>query len=204
MGAPVVDITIVKGKTFEFAYRYAESDLVYAPIEAMTSAAPVRLKITSHGIPDGWPIRIECVKSPEELNTDPDGEIPYYFAKFVDSNTIELNSVNATCWRPYTSGGLAVFNRPVDLTGYSARMWIKSKVGGEVLLQLDSSTGADPDGLIQIDTSLSAFIPKLSADVTRSIGWRQGVYDLEAITPTGEVYSIAAVSAVRVLDEVTQ
>ena len=84
MGAPVVDITIVKGKTFEFAYRYAEDELVYLSIVAMTSLAPVRLTITAHNIPDGWPIRIDCVKAPEELNSDPDGDEPYYFAKFVE------------------------------------------------------------------------------------------------------------------------
>jgi hypothetical protein len=204
MGAPVVDITIVKGKTFEFAYRYAEDELVYLSIVAMTSLAPVRLTITAHNIPDGWPIRIDCVKAPEELNSDPDGDEPYYFAKFVDANTIELNTVNATCWKTYASGGLAVFRKPVDLTGYKARMWIKTRVGGDVLLKLDSDPATLPAGTIQIDTALSAFIPKLSAAATQLLTWSKGVYDFEAITPTGEVYAIAAISAVTVSDEVTQ
>jgi len=204
MGAPVVDITIVKGKTFEYAYRYAEDELVYLPIEAMTSVAPVRLTITSHGIPDGWPIRVDCVKAPEELNSDPDGDEPYYFAKVLNADTIELNTVNASCWKTYSHSGLLVFNKPVDLTGYSARMWIKSRVGGDVLLKLDSDPSASPDGTIQIDTALSAFIPKLSAMATQALEWSKGVYDFEAITPTGEVYAIAAISAVMVSDEVTQ
>lgn len=204
MSAPVVDITIVKGKTFEFAYRYAEDELVYMPIEAIISLAPVRLTMTAHNIPDGWPIQISCVKNPEELNSDPDGDEPYYFAKFVDINTIELNTVNATCWKAYTSGGLVVFRKPVDLTGYAARMWIKNRVGGDVLLKLDSDPATTPDGTIHIDTALSAFIPKLSAEATQLLEWTKGVYDFEAITPTGEVYAIAAVSAVTVSDEVTQ
>lgn len=204
MGAPVVDITIVKGKTFEFAYRYAEDELIYLPIEAMTSVAPVRLKITAHSIPDGWPIRIQCLKAPEELNSNPDGDEPYYFAKVLDVDTIELNTVNATCWKTYTSGGLVVLSKPVDLTGYSARMWIKDRVGGAILLKLDSDPSTSPAGTIQIDTALSAFIPKLSAAATQAIDWRKGVYDFEAVTPTGEVYAIAAISAVTVSDEVTQ
>jgi hypothetical protein len=204
MGAPVVDITIVKGKTFEFAYRYAEDELVYLPITAITSLAPVRLTITSHNIPDGWPITVSCVKNPEELNSDADGDEPYYFAKFVDADTIELNTVNATCWKAYTSGGLVIFRKPVDLTGYKARMWIKTRVGGDVLLKLDSDPATLPAGTIQIDTALSAFIPKLSAAATQLLTWSKGVYDFEAITPTGEVYAIAAISAVTVSDEVTQ
>lgn len=204
MGAPVVDITIVKGKTFEFAYRYAEDELVYLPITAMTSLAPVRLTITAHNIPDGWPITVTCVKNPEELNSDADGDEPYYFAKFVDADTIELNTVNATCWKTYTSGGLAVFRKPVDLTGYKARMWIKNRVGGEVLLKLDSDPATLPAGTIQIDTALSAFIPKLSAEVTQLLEWSKGVYDFEAITPTGEVYPIVAISSATVSGEVTQ
>lgn len=51
MTAPVVDITITKGKTFEFSYRYADDELVYKPISAMPSTAPVRLTVTAHGIP---------------------------------------------------------------------------------------------------------------------------------------------------------
>lgn len=204
MSAPVVDITIVKGKTFEFAYRYAEDELVYLPIAAMTNRAPVRLSVAAHNIPDGWPIRIDCVKIPEELNSDPNGDEPYYFAKFVDINTIELNTVNATCWKPYSTGGLIVFRKPVDITGYKARMWIKTRVGGDILLKLDSDPTTLPAGTIQIDTALSAFIPKLSAQATQLLEWTKGVYDFEAITPTGEVYSIAAISAVTVSGEVTQ
>ncbi|MGV8917845.1 MAG: hypothetical protein ACOH2R_08605 [Pseudomonas sp.] len=203
MGAPVVDITLIKGKTFEFAYRYAANELIYLQIEAMTSVAPVRLKITGHSIPDGWPIRVACVKSPEELNNNPNGDEPYYFAKVVDADTIELNSVNATCWKPYTIGGLVVLSKPVDMTGYSARMAIKDRVGGDVLLKLDSDPTTTPDGLIVIDTALSAFVLKLSATVTEALTWRSGVYDLEAITPIGEVYPIAAVSSVTVQAEVT-
>jgi len=204
MGAPVVDINIVRGKTFEFAYRYAESDLVYLPITGMANVAPVRLNLPAHGIPDGWPIRVECLKFPEELNNRPDGEEPYYFAKVVDESIIELNSVNAYCWKPYVSGGLVVFNRPSDITGFAARMTIKDRVGGKVLLKLSSDPLSEPDGSITIDIGLSAFIAKLSAETTEAIDWRKAVYDIEAIAPGGEVYAVVAVSAVTIQGEVTQ
>ena len=201
MGAPVVDINIVKGKTFEFMYRYADRDLVYKPISAMPSALPVRLTVTAHGIPDGWPVRIEGVRQPYELNNEPDS---YYIATVNDANTIELNTVRADEWRPYSSGGSVIFNRPFDLTGCSARMQIRDRVDGKVLLALNSEATTDPDGEIEIDFNLAALIVRLSPPVTSAITWSRGVYDLELITPDGNVYPVTEVSAVTIGSEVTK
>jgi hypothetical protein len=200
MGAPVVDINIVRGKTFEFAYRYADSELVYAPISGMPSTAPVRLSVANHGIPDGWPISIEGVRHPEELNTQDDQA---FIASFVDANTIELNAVRADNWRAYTSGGSVIFNRPFDLTGCSARMQIRDRGTDKILLSLSSdSVGAD--GTIEVDVALAALIVRLSPAVTALITWKQGVYDLELITPDGDVYPITAISKVTIGAEVTR
>jgi hypothetical protein len=201
MGAPVVDINIVKGKTFEFMYRYADHDLVYRPILAMPSTAPVRLTITNHGIPDGWPIRIEGVRQPYELNTEDDC---YHIATSIDINTIELNTLRADEWRPYVASGNVVFNRPFDLTGCSARMQIRNRVDGEVLLKLSSDASTLPDGLIAIDFNLSALTVRLSPAITSAITWTRGVYDLELITSDGNVYPITDVSKVTVGSEVTR
>lgn len=203
MSAPVVDITIVKGKTFEFSYRYADDELVYKPITAMPSTAPVRLTVTAHGIPDGWPVQIQSLKNPQELNSNFTGCTKYYFATVVDADTIELNSVNASGWKPYVSGGYVVFNKPADLTGYEARMEVRDKVGGEVLLTFDSDPLATPDGTITIDVALSAFVVRLPPAASAALTFKSGVYDLEAVTPGGDVYPITAISGVAVIDEVT-
>ncbi|MFK3971122.1 hypothetical protein ACI2KS_10385 [Pseudomonas sp. NPDC087358] len=201
MGAPVVDINIVKGKTFEFMYRYADQELAYLPISGMPSTAPVRLTVVNHGIPDGWPISIEGVKQPEELNTG-DGDV--YIASVVTSSVIELNSVRSDNWRAYIPSGSVIFNRPFDLTGCSARMQIRDRVDGKILLTLNSDSSTEPDGIIEIDTSLAALVVRLTPAVTTAITWRQGVYDLELITPSGDVYPVTAISKVRIGDEVTR
>jgi hypothetical protein len=201
MGAPVVDINIVKGKTFEFMYRYADHDLVYKPILAMPSTAPVRLAISDHGIPDGWPIRIEGVRQPYELNSDDDA---YYIATAIDPSTIELNMVRADGWRPYTSGGSVIFNNPFDLTGCSARMQIRDRVDGTILLTLNSDPSTAPDGEIEVDFNLAGLIVRLSPAVTAGITWLRGVYDLELITPDGNVYPVTDVSKVTIGAEVTR
>jgi hypothetical protein len=201
MGAPVVDINIVKGKTFEFMYRYADEELVYLPISGMPNTAPVRLTITNHGIPDGWPIRIEGVRQPAELNSADDD---YYIATYLDANTVELNAVRADLWRTYVPGGVAIINRPFDLTGCSARMQIRDRIGGTVLLSLDSDTTTEPDGEIEVDETLAALIVRLTPTVTAAIAWLKGVYDLELVTPGGSVYPITAISKVTVGAEVTR
>lgn len=201
MGAPVIDINIVKGKTFEFMYRYAESELAYAHIMGMPSAAPVRLTAQDHGIPDGWPIRIEGVRHPVELNT-PDGE--YQFATRIGASTIELNGFTADQFRPYSSGGTIVFSKPFDLTGCSARMQIRNSVGGKVLLSLDSDPLVERDGEIEVDVDLAGLAIRLSPAVTAAITWTRGVYDLELITPEGNVYPITAISNVTVGAEITR
>jgi len=201
MGAPVVDINIVRGKTFEFMYRYADEELVYLPIAAMPNTAPVRLSIPSHGIPDGWPLRIEGVRQPAELN-NADGD--YYISSLIDTNTIELNTVRADLWRTYVSGGLAIINRPFDLTGCSARMQIRDRINSPVLLTLSSDATTLPDGEIEIDVTLAALIVRLSPAVTAAIDWTRGVYDLELITPGGDVYAVCAISKVSIGAEVTR
>ena len=204
MGAPVVDITIVKGKTFEFMYRYADSDLVYLPILGMPSTAPVRLNVASHGIPDGWPVRIEDLRRPEGLSSDEAGCDSHYFATVVDFNTIELNQVSVSGSRPWAGGGVVVFNRPFDLSGCSARMQVRDRVDGALLLSLSSDPMTLRDGSIQIDTGLAALIVKLEPAKTALLSWVRGTYDLELITPGGDVYPVAAVSKVTVSPEVTR
>lgn len=204
MGAPVVDITIAKGKTFEFAYRYADENLVYLPISGIPSTTPVRLTVTAHGIPDGWPVRVEGLKQPEELNNDFSGCASYYFAKVINEDTIELNRVSAAGWRSYSGGGSVVIHQPYDLTGHSARMQVRDRVHGSILLTLSSDAFADRDGSIELDTALSSIIVKLEPPVTADIAWRTGVYDLELITPDGDVYPVTDVSRVSVGPEVTR
>ncbi|QHE96874.1 hypothetical protein LCG56_26990 [Pseudomonas cannabina pv. alisalensis] len=203
MGAPVIDISIVKGKTFEFMYRYAEHELVYLPIAAMPNTAPVRLTITNHGIPDGWPVRIEGVRQPVELNSADDA---YYIATSINADTIELNTVRADQWRAFTAGGLVILNRPFDLTSCAARMQIRDRVDGKMLLSFSSDPFATPvpDGSITVDVELAALIVRLNASKTTDIEWTRAVYDLELTTPDGGVYPVTAVSKVTVGEEVTR
>lgn len=198
--APVIDITIVRGKTFEFGYLYADDELVYKPITAMPSTAPVRLTVVGHGIPEGWPVQVSCVKAPAELNS---AEGEYQFVKVIDVDTIELNAVNAHCWKAFSGSGLVVFNKPVDLTGWACRAQVRDKIGGTVLFSWHSDPLENPDGVAEVDVARSQFVLHIDAATAEALAFARGVYDVEAIAPGGEVYPVTAISAVTVSDEVT-
>ncbi|MFV3386611.1 hypothetical protein ACNFCJ_14465 [Pseudomonas sp. NY15364] len=200
MSAPEIPITIQRGKTFEFGFLYAEDELLYLPITGMPSKAPVRLTVEGHGVPDGWPVQVTCVKSPAELNT-PDDESQ--IAKLVDVDTIELNALNAHCWKAFSGSGLLVLNKPMDLTGWHCRAQVRDRVGGEVLFTWHSDPAEDPDGEIEVDLARSTFVLKMDAATAAALEWKRGKYDVEAIAPGGEVYALTAISDVEVTDEVT-
>lgn len=200
MTAATYKLRLVRGKTCEQVLLYADTRLRYLPIEAMPSQAPVRLTLTAHAIPDNWPVRVQGVTAPAELNTKAGMAVR---ATVVDADTVELNSLDATTWAAFVASGHLVFQAPVDLTGWKARMHIRDKVGGNLLMSLSSDPADEADGEIQVDVVNSAFVIKLSAAQTAGLPWNSGVYDLEAIRPDGAVVGVLAPSPVIVEQEVT-
>lgn len=196
---PEFELTITRGKTLELAFLYADEQLVYRPITAMPSKAPVRLSVAGHGIPDGWQVRIESVTTPVELNTAADESVA---ASLVDVDTIELNALNGSAWRALGVGGVVIFNKPVDLTGWSARAAVRDRVGGTLQFTWDSNALNTPDALITVDLAAHAFVLHMSADQAAALTWSKGVWELEAIDPTGRVYQVIGVSNVMVSCEV--
>jgi len=200
MTAPTFALNIVKGKTLEQPLLYAENFLVYAPIEALPSVAPVRVTITNHGIPDDWPVRVQGVAAPVELNT---AQGITYPARIIDANTVELNALDGSGWVAFTVSGHLVYTQPADITGWEAHMQIRDRLGGTMLLDLSSNPADNADGTITIDVANSAFVLGLTAAQTAAIPWNGAVYDIEAIRPDGKVVSIIAPSPVIAGPEVT-
>lgn len=77
--------------------------------------------------------------------------------------------------------------RPIDITGFTARMQARSSVSdSESLLTLTSENGGisigGKNGIISLYASDSA---------TAQIQWPRGLYDLELIATNGDVFRIA-------------
>ncbi len=67
---------------------------------------------------------------------------------------------------------------PVDLTGYTARMSGRSRIGGQLLFALTSAGG----GGITITPGLGTLDITMTAAATAAIATRRGVYDLELVS----------------------
>lgn len=193
-----LDLCITQGKTFAMTLRWASEPYVYKPIQTIQNTAPVRIGCTAHGMPEGWRFAVTAVQGLTELNASstPPGAKDYYESHVVDADTVEINAVNGALLRAYKSGGFIQYLTPVDLTGKSARMQIKDKVGGTVLLELTSATGE-----IALNTTASTIMLRLPPDTAETLTWKKGVYDLE-IFDANDVF-LLAYGAVSVTQEVT-
>lgn len=209
--APEVDLIIYRGKTFEFGFLYADDEPRQVLITGMPSKVPLRLTVPGHGLPEGWPFWVSCVKTPAELNTSVYSDDAFevmgaepYLVKVVDANTIEVPGVVASCWKAFSGPGVLITRPPVDLTGWHCRAQVRDKVGGNVLFSWNSDPAQNPDGEAVVDVALGAFFLKMDAGTASALDWKRGRYDAEAIAPNGEVYPLTAISSVTVEDEVTE
>ena len=193
------NLTIVQGTTYELPVRWETEPIVYKAITGVTQTAPAVVTCVGHGAPDGWRVAVVSVKGMTQINAknSPPKESDYTLATVLTADTLELNSVNAAGFKAYTSAGYVQYNAPQDLTGYIARMDIKDKIGGTVLLALTTENGR-----ITVNNTTKTITLVISADDTAAITRKKGVYDLELESPAGVVTALMF-GTVTVTNEVT-
>ena len=208
--ASTKDLTIQQGKTFSLVIRWETEPIVYKPITDISLAfgAP-RLGVPGHGCPAGWRAAVTRVKSPKQINAEnnPPKASDYRPATVIDANTVEFNDLapfddNGNEWPAYTEGGFLQYNTPVDLTGYTARMKIKDKIGGTVLASTEAGDTPLNVLAIVIDNAAKTITLSIAATATDDFAWTKGVYDLEMVSPTGGVTTVLS-GKVSVSKEVT-
>lgn len=196
-----VDLEILQGKTFTFAFRWASLPIKYAAIEGVPSTTPLRVTVTGHGIPDGWPVAIVSTGGLREVRAknNPPRTSEYHTATLVDTDTVEFNEINASSYEPWAAGGYLQFYSPADLSALSARMQIRDRIGGTVLHELESPTS------ITLDDTKKEIRGVIGADESAGFSWGKGVYDLELYDPNDVtlVWLIAS-GKVKVSQEVTK
>lgn len=197
--ADTKDLAVQQGKTFSMVLRWESEPVIYRPITAIQQTAPVRMMVDTTGLPDGWRCAVTNVKGMTEINAEANNlkDKDFKPVKVVDANTLEINEVNAAGFKAYASGGILQFNTPVVLTGYTARLAIKDKVGGTVLHSLTTeNTG------IVINTSANTITLAISATDTAAFAWKKAVYDLEMVSASGVVTALIS-GSITVSKEVT-
>jgi len=116
-------------------------------------------------------------------------------AFIVDFNILQGETYDeTTTWKV---GSPAVV---VDLSGYTARAQVRSRVSStDVLLELTTENGG-----IVLGGTAGTIRRTLSATVTAGITWNGGVYDLELVAPGGVVVRRFMSGQVNISKEVTR
>lgn len=174
MTAPVkLNLKIYQGATFRETLRWESSEKVYVPIVNITRTAPMVVTATAHGAPAGWRVKITNCLGMTQANTS-----DYVTASAVTTDSLTFNNVNALGYTAYTSGGVLEYNRPVDLSGYTARLQIREKLSSETAaVELTTTNGG-----IVLDNTQKTIQLFLSAAATAALNFSSGVYGLELVS----------------------
>ena len=173
-------LKITKGSTFRDVLRWGSGETVFKR-GTLAASAPITVTCTGHGLVDGWPIQVE-----EHPNIS---ATKYHLVSVVNSGTFILPKLNGTSYKSgiYTLRWAA----PVDLTGYTARMQIKDKVGGTVICT----------PTITLNNTAKTITREISAATTAALTAKRGVYDLEMVN--GDYVVKIDSGTVVIADEVT-
>jgi hypothetical protein len=193
------DIAILQGDTFRMVVRWGTEPYLFAAITGITQSAPARITAPAHGLASGWPVAILSVQGMTAINASatPLKAKDFHAVTVVDADTITVDDLSASGFNAYSGGGVLQFLTPQDLTGYTARMMIKDKVGGTQLYLLDiTSTHIALD---LVDLTISLNIPATDSAL---FAWSKGVYDLKMTSPGGTVTTLLS-GAVSVVPTVT-
>lgn len=182
-----VDLSLVQGKTFIKKFRWAAEPSIFKAITAVSSAPPATFTVAGHGLPPDWAVSVTNAAWAKSLNavTDPPSPTDYRTATVVDANTISFDGVNSAGW-VFKAGGYIRFYTPAPLANYSARLQIKDRIGGTVLLSLSS-----PSAGIEVDNVTKTITITIEATATDPVTWDKGVYDLELFDNAGTVVELA-------------
>lgn len=186
--AKQVDYEIRQGETWERNVRWGQSGFVYKTITGIQKSAPIRLAVTGHELPDGWPFAVSDVAGMTQINakkTPPDEDTEYYPGVVVDADTLEINAISSLGFTAYTSGGVIRYHPPEDLTGVTARMQLRKNVKSTVVIhELTTENGG-----ITINGGSSLITLLLTEEETAAFDFKTAVYALDMLRG-GQVFPI--------------
>ncbi len=189
------DIEIRRGATFVLPVRWETEPWLYAAIASISQTAPVAITSAAQAIPDGWSVAVVDAKGLTQLNAknNPPKASDMRRATVVSNTVIQFNEISAAAFGKHTAGsGYLAWMTPQSLAGYTARMQIKDRAGGTVLLSLTSAV----DGGITLDDTAKVIEITITAEQSEAITWASGVYDLELVSSGGVVTALLEGSVV--------
>lgn len=189
-----VNFKIYQGSTFREVFRWESGLKTYLPITSITKAAPPTITCNGTLPPVGWRAKITGVVGMKEINSDEYRIV----TETAGIDMVIFNSINASGYTTYTSGGILEYNTPVDLANYTARLQIRPQTASATtILSLTTENG----GII-VDNALKTITVLMTATQTASLNFTSAVYSLELVKNT-EV-STFSVGNVSLVAEVTR
>ena len=176
-----INFKVYQGSTFSEVLRWESSLKGYKTITGISNTAPVVITSTAHGIPVDWRIKLSNILGMTEMNL---GDT-YQLVTGTTSNTLTINAINALSYRAYVSGGVIEYNLPVDLTGFTGRMQLRSDIDSTVVIaELTTANGG-----VSIDNTLKNITLMIPSGTTAAFNFITAVYNLELISSGGQVTS---------------
>lgn len=173
MTAPVkVNFKLYQGSTFTEVLRWESYIKVYKPITNITKTAPAVVTAVGHAMPVGWRALISGVAGMKEINSE-----EYVIATATTTDTITFNSINASSYTAYVSGGILEYNEPKSLSGFTARMQLRTKVSSTTTL-LECTT---ENGMIALNDTNKMVTISIPAATTELLTFKTAVYSMELV-----------------------
>lgn len=193
-----INYKIYQGSTFTESLRWESETKAYAPISAITKAAPCVITTTSaHTVPLNWRVRVTGVTGMRDINNVADTD--YYLVTGKTTNTVTLNQVNSADYAAYTSGGILSWNLPVPITGYTAQMQIRETLESTtVIAELTTANGR-----IVIEPINSVISINLTAALTATFNFDSAVYSMELTDAQSNVFQFVN-GSLSLIKEVTR
>jgi len=196
MTTPIkLNFKIYQGSTFKEVLRWASSTIVYKPITNITKDAPAIITAVGHGVPVGWPIKVTNVVGMKEINSD----TATLVVSGTTTDTLTINALNSLSYTTYISGGIVSYYEPINLTGFTARMQIRSKLEDTVVIHELTTENAG----ILIDNVEKTIKLNITPEVTALFSFTNAVYSLELASSGGEVTPFAS-GSITLIKEVTR
>ena len=190
-----LNFKLYQGSTFSEVLRWESAIKIYKPITAITKSAPVVITAIAHNIPLEWRVKFTNILGMTDLNnTD-----VYYQVTDTTADTITINSVNSLGFKDYVSGGVVEYNKPIELTSFTARMQLRAKLADtEVIHELTTENG----GIIINNTTKTIGL-SIPATTTAAFDFQTAVYSLELISAGNQVTPFAS-GTITLVKEVTR
>lgn len=195
------DLTIPRGRTFRQPVRWETAPFRSVEIAQIIRGPSVRIVTQSpHGLTPGWRVAIVGARGLDELNAKsaPPRPSDMHRVEIIDATTVQVDGLSAVdCGQHKPNTGWLQWYSAHDLLDYKARLSIKDRIGGKLLIHL-----SDDDGTIVVDDALKIITLDLPPSITEGIAWTSGVHDLELESPEGDVFALLE-GSVSVKQELT-